>query len=221
MTTSIEKPHYSIGEEIANCISHGVGALLSVAGLTLLLVYSIEVGDISRIVSFSVYGVSLILMFLISTLYHAFTTEKVKATFKLLDHCAIYLLIAGTYTPLLMLYLPNSTGYIMLVTIWTLAVAGISFKLVFKFKYKKLSLATYILMGWLSTFVLYYVWEQLTIGAVTLLALGGLLYTIGTIFYSKKNIPFNHAIWHVFVFAAASSHYFLMFLFVLPFSSLT
>ena len=141
---------YSIAEEVANSITHGLGAMLSVAGLTLLVAYAAHQDDIWRVVSFSVYGTSLILLFLASTLYHSFQHAKVKQVFKLLDHCAIYLLIAGTYTPFLLVTLRGSTGWVLFSVIWLLALLGIIFKVMFRHRFKKLSVATYIIMGWLA-----------------------------------------------------------------------
>jgi hemolysin III len=201
---------YSIQEEIANAISHGLGLLLSVAGLTGLLILAINQGDPSKIVSYSIYGTSLIAMFLSSTLYHAITHTKTKQVFKLIDHCAIYLLIAGTYTPLLALSLKGWLGYSMLGVIWGLAAVGIGFKVKFGAKYKIVSLLSYLGMGFVSLFFINDLYHSLDSTGFNLLVVGGLLYGSGVFFYVQKKIVFNHAIWHLFVLGGAASHYFMI-----------
>ncbi|MBU2972685.1 hemolysin III family protein [Pseudoalteromonas sp. C2R02] len=205
---------YSIKEEVANSVSHGIGALLSVAGLTLLLINAIEQQNITKIMSFSIYGSSLIILFLASTLYHAFSDEKVKQVFKLLDHCAIYLLIAGSYTPLMLVTLNGALGYVMTALIWLIALAGIIFKVKFGSRFKWLSLSTYLGMGFISLAVLPQLQSNLASEGITLLALGGLIYCLGVIFYVQKKIPFNHAIWHLFVIGGAASHFFMIYHYV-------
>lgn len=205
---------YSIKEEVANSVSHGIGALLSVAGLTLLLINTIEQQNITKIISFSIYGSSLIILFLASTLYHAFSDEKVKQVFKLLDHCAIYLLIAGSYTPLMLVTLNGALGYVMTALIWLIALAGIIFKVKFGSRFKWLSLSTYLGMGFISLSVLPQLQSNLASEGITLLALGGLIYCLGVIFYVQKKIPFNHAIWHLFVIGGAASHFFMIYHYV-------
>ena len=207
---------YSLGEEIANSVTHGIGAMLSVAGLTLLVTYAAIQGDVWRVVSFSIYGGSMILLFLMSTLYHSFQNDKVKKVFKLLDHCAIYLLIAGTYTPFLLVTLRGTTGWILFVIIWLLAVTGIIFKLLFRHRFKKLSLLTYVAMGWLALFVGQELTQRLSAGGMAWLIAGGLAYTLGVIFYVWKKLPYNHAIWHLFVLAGSICHYTTIFVYVLP-----
>ncbi|MCW7554260.1 hemolysin III family protein [Endozoicomonas gorgoniicola] len=207
---------YSLGEEIANSVTHGIGAMLSVAGLTLLVTYAAIQGDIWRVVSFSIYGGSMILLFLMSTLYHSFQNEKVKQVFKLLDHCAIYLLIAGTYTPFLLVTLRGTTGWILFAIIWLLAFTGIIFKLAFRHRFKKLSLLTYVAMGWLALFVGQELARSLSAGGMAWLISGGLAYTLGVIFYVWKKLPYNHAIWHLFVLAGSLCHYTTIFVYVLP-----
>lgn len=205
---------YSLYEEIANSITHGIGALLSVAALTLLLTYAYLSQDLSRLLSYAIYGSSLVLLFLASTLYHAISHEKLKSLFKLLDHCAIYLLIAGTYTPLMLLTINDNLGLSMLVLIWSIALAGILFKLKYKHRFKWLSLASYIGMGAISLIIIHKLMQVLDPNGICLLALGGVIYLIGVYFYVEKKIPFNHAIWHVFVLAGATSHFFMIFLYV-------
>ena len=213
---------YSKNEELANTLSHGLGALLSIAALVLLLSYAVTNtsvsyainNDIMRIVSFSIYGGSLLTLFLASTFYHGVTSERAKQTFKLLDHCAIYLLIAGTYTPLLLLSMHGTLGYSLMAVIWTIAIGGIIFKVKLGHKYKKISLATYIGMGFISFTILGELYKVLPNDAVTLLAVGGLVYLLGVFFYVQKKIPFNHAIWHLFVMGGAACHFFMIYWYV-------
>lgn len=203
---------YSRREERLNAISHVFGLLLSFLALYLLLNNSH--GDISRIISFTVFASSGILLFLASTIYHSLTKTSVKTLFKLLDHCAIYLLIAGTYTPLLAITLAGPLGYTLLAFIWLFAIAGIIFKIKFGNKYKKISLATYLGMGFISFGILGELYEKLPEQAVELLALGGLVYCIGVFFYVKKTVPYTHAIWHLFVLGGATCHFLMIYWYV-------
>ena len=203
---------YSQNEEYLNAISHAFGLLLSCFGLFLLLKNGHD--DISRIVSFSVFATSGILLFLASTIYHSLTNKRAKKLFKLLDHCAIYLLIAGTYTPLLAVTLAGPLGYTLLSFIWLFALCGILFKIKFGNKYKKVSLATYIGMGFISFGILGELYQALPEQAVWLLALGGLIYCLGIYFYVKKTVPFTHAIWHCFVLGGATCHFLMIYWYV-------
>ncbi|MGL1957092.1 MAG: hemolysin III family protein [Colwellia sp.] len=214
---------YSAKEEMTNALSHGIGTVLSIVALFLLLTFSVNPSnniniqnsnEITRIISFSIYGSSLILLFLASTFYHSLINEKHKKLFKLLDHCAIYLLIAGTYTPLLLLTIKGILGHSLLVLIWGIAVAGIIFKVKFGSKYKKISLATYLGMGFISFSIIGKIYQALPSEALTLFASGGLIYCFGVIFYVQKKIPFNHAIWHLFVLGGAACHFFMIYLYV-------
>jgi hemolysin III len=171
--------------------------------------------DMLKVISFSIYGASLVLLFSASTLYHALLHEKAKSIFKLLDHCAIYLLIAGTYTPLLLVTLADDIGPPVLAIIWVLAIAGIVFKVKFGNKYKKLSLSTYLGLGLISLTFIHKLNDKLAPEGMFLLALGGIIYGLGTIFYVRKNKKFSHAIWHLFVFSAAVCHFFMIFFYVL------
>lgn len=220
---TIETSAYSAKEELANTISHGLGALLSIMALIMLLTYSVSNGalassasnnELMRIISFSIYGTSLILLFLASTFYHGIANQQAKKVFKLLDHCAIYLLIAGTYTPLLLLSLNGILGYSLMGLIWAIAIGGIIFKIKFGHKYKKISLTTYIGMGFISFSILGELYKVLPDTAVSLLSLGGLVYCLGVFFYVQKKIPFNHAIWHMFVLGGATCHFLMIYWYV-------
>lgn len=205
---------YSLPEEIANAVSHGIGALLSVAGLTLLVFYAFQQQDTIRMISFAIYGVSLVVLFLASTIYHALVNPIAKRFFKLLDHCAIYLLIAGTYTPLMLITLNNQLGHIMLMIIWLLAFAGIFYKILSKNQNKMLSVSSYLGLGFVSLFCIQQLYQALNINGLILLCLGGAFYAFGVIFYVNHRIPFNHAIWHLFVLAGAACHFFMMWFYV-------
>jgi hemolysin III len=207
-------PQYSLAEEIANAVSHGIGALLSVAGLSLLVFYAFQQEDLLRVASFAIYGTSLVILFLASTLYHAMVTPSAKRFFKLLDHCAIYLLIAGTYTPLMLITLNDRLGFIMLTMIWLLAFAGIFYKILCKNHNKALSVASYLGLGFVSVFCLQQLANAIDTNGLILLCLGGGFYAFGVIFYVNHKIPFNHAIWHLFVLAGAACHYFMMWFYV-------
>ncbi|MCG7390111.1 hemolysin III family protein [Pantoea sp. ACRSB] len=207
---------YSLAEEIANSISHGFGCLFGIVGLVLLLVQAVEMGaSATAITSYSLYGGSMILLFLASTLYHAIPHHGAKRWLKKLDHCAIYLLIAGTYTPFLLVGLKSPLAHGMMVVIWGLALAGIIFKLTIAHRFKALSLVTYLCMGWLSLVVIYQLTLKLSPGGVWLLAAGGIIYSLGVIFYVARRIPYNHAIWHAFVLGGSACHFCAIYFYVM------
>ena len=207
---------YSLSEEIANAVSHGLGTIAATVGVTLLLVKAIPVLATAELIGVAVYGVSLILLFLCSTLYHSITHAEAKALFKRLDHCAIYLLIAGTYTPMLMITLHTSSAKIMLWVIWALALAGIVFKIYFIHRFKRMSLITYLLMGWLSMVLIQDLWQERPREGFWLLLAGGLCFTLGAGFYAAKQFRYTHAIWHVFVAAGAACHCVMIGRYVIP-----
>lgn len=201
---------YTKIEEIINGVTHGIGVIFGVVALTILLIMSIKKGDIPSIVSFSIYGACIILMFLSSTLYHSFTIDKVKKILRTFDHSSIFLFIAGTYTPIAILTLKGNLRIGILVAIWGIAIAGVTFKIFTygKFdKYKALSLVLYIGMGWAAIIPIKAIINATSINFFYWILGGGLLYTLGTIFYSNKKIPYNHAIWHLFVLAASVMHF--------------
>ncbi len=206
---------YSLAEEIANSISHGIGCIFGIVGLVLLLTQAVEMrADITAITSYSLYGGSMILLFLASTLYHAIPYQKAKHWLKKFDHCAIYLLIAGTYTPFLLVGLKSPLAQGLMVVIWSLALAGIIFKLTIAHRFKVLSLITYLSMGWLSLVVIYQLATKLSAGGVWLLAAGGIVYSLGVIFYVSRRIPYNHAIWHGFVLGGSILHFCAIYFYV-------
>ncbi|CAH6812883.1 hemolysin-III family protein YqfA [Vibrio chagasii] len=208
---------YSDIEERANAITHGLGVVLGVVGLILLLIRAFDhQADTLTIASMAVYGSSIILLFLASTLYHSITTEKTKRLLKTLDHCAIYLLIAGSYTPFLLVSLRTPLAMGLMAVIWGIALVGIIMKIAFVYRFKRLSLVTYLAMGWLSLIVVYQLAMNIDMGGLVLLALGGVIYSLGVIFYVAKRIPYNHAIWHLFVLAGCACHFFAIYLYVTP-----
>ncbi|MCU9925846.1 PAQR family membrane homeostasis protein TrhA [Aeromonas caviae] len=197
---------YSPREEWANRLSHGLGLLLGGLGLVLLLHKGWDQGP-RVLLSYGVYGASLVLLYLASTLYHSVSSVAARRWSKLFDHCAIYLLIAGTYTPFLLVALDTPLAQGLMVVIWGLALAGVVFKLIFINRFKKVSLFTYLMLGWLSLVVIYQLYLHLDGTGLLLLGLGGLIYSLGVIFYVAKRIPYNHAIWHLFVLGGSLCHF--------------
>ena len=207
---------YTLVEEIVHAVTHGAGMILSIAGLSWMLYLSISSADPWRIVASCIYGVSLISLFLTSTLYHGLHKSRHNHVFKLLDHCAIYLLIAGTYTPFLLVAMRNNTGWWLFGAVWTMATAGILTKLWFKHRYPRLSLGGYLLMGWLIVIAAPQIAETIGSDGMVWLIAGGLSYTVGVLFYTAKRVYFNHAIWHLFVLAGGACHFLAVVWYVLP-----
>lgn len=203
-------------EEVMNAVTHGIGTLLAVAGLVLLIVLAYLHGDFWHIVSFSIYGTTLVLLYLASTLYHSFTNEKVKRIFKILDHSAIYLLIAGTYTPFTLVPLHGVLGWTIFGLVWGFAVIGIGLKVFFTGRFKILSTMCYLGMGWFIVFAIKPLIDTVPALGMTWLLVGGLFYTLGSVFYLWKGLPYNHAIWHLFVLAGSISHFIAVFFYILP-----
>ncbi|NOU98959.1 PAQR family membrane homeostasis protein TrhA [Paenibacillus planticolens] len=206
---------YSIQEEKANAISHGIGVLLSVAALVLLVIQACLHGDAWHIVSFSVFGAALVTLYTCSTLLHSVTHPRLKDVFEILDHSAIYLLIAGTYTPYLLVTLRGPLGWTFFGVIWGLALIGIVLKLFFVKRFIIISTLCYILMGWLIVLAFKPLYANLPYGGIVWLVAGGLLYTFGSIFYVWRRIPFHHAIWHIFVLAGSACHFISIFGYVI------
>ena len=211
--------HYSFREELLNCITHGAGVLLSIAALVLLVVFSSLRGGASHVVGSTIFGAALLLLYTASTLYHSFQKPGVKQLFKIFDHCCIYILIAGTYTPFLLVTLRGAIGWTLFGIIWFLAVSGIIFKVLFVNRFKILSPIAYILMGWIIIFSIKPLADALAPGGIVWLVAGGLAYTMGVVFYAWKKLPFNHAIWHLFVLSGSICHFFAVIFYVLPLKS--
>lgn len=206
---------YSIKEEIANSVSHGLGVIAGVVALVLMLLKGQVHLTPIQLTGVAIYGASIIVLFLCSTLYHSISHSGWKHKLKIADHCAIYCLIAGTYTPLMLISLQGTQSIVILTAIWSLAIGGILFKTLFIHKFKKLSLVLYLAMGWLCVTVMGDLTAAMSELGFNLLILGGLFYTLGVVFYVGKRIPFNHAIWHLFVLGGAMSHFLCIYLTVI------
>jgi len=198
---------YSLKEEIFNGITHGIGVLSSIVALVILVAFASINGNALQIVSFSIYGFTLLFLFTSSTLYHSIFHEKSKKVFRVLDHASIYLVIAGSYTPIALLAMDGFWGWTVLALIWSLAILGIVLKAFKLNKSKKSSALPYIAMGWLIVIAIIPMLSTLPAGLIAWLFAGGLIYTLGVVFYVCKKIPFNHGIWHLFVLAGATVHY--------------
>ena len=206
---------YTLGEEIANSVIHGIGVVLSIAALTMLLVFAGWAQNGWAIASAIVYGVSLVLEYTASTLYHAFPQPNVKHIFKILDHCGIYVLIAGSYTPFCLITLRGSGGLWMFAFIWTFAIVGISAEAFWPYRPRWLSAAVYLAMGWAVVFTIRPLVAALAPAGVWLLLAGGLCYTLGTAFYVLKKVRYMHAIWHLWVLAGSICHFLAILLYVI------
>lgn len=219
-TADGERPFSGV-EELLHSISHGIGAALSLAGVVVLLVLASLAAQVDpwKIVGISCYGISLVLLYTASTLYHGVRHPRLKGVFQSLDHCAIYLLIAGTYTPFLLVNLRGPTGWTLFAIVWSLALAGIACKLVWPHRFATLRVAIYLLMGWLVVFAGDELAASLSPTGLILLIAGGVTYTLGAAFYAINAIPFNHAIWHLFVMGGSTCHYFAVYTAVLPFAA--
>jgi hemolysin III len=207
---SWQNPFYTLSEEIANSVTHGIGAALAVAGLTVLVVLSVIYGDIWRVVSFTIYGSSLIILYSASTLYHSVKHPKSKQLLRILDHTSIYVLIAGTYTPFLLIGVRGTMGWTLLAIVWTMAVAGIIWKIFFLGRLEVLATIMYIFMGWMGVIAFRQLLVNIPPVGVTMLFAGGIVYTLGVIFYAWEKLPYNHAIWHLFVLGGSICHFFAM-----------
>ncbi len=203
--------------EIANAVTHGIGVLLAIAALVLLIVFATIYGDTWHIVSFSIYGSTLVLLYLASTFYHGIQRPRPKYVFRIIDHSAVYLLIAGTYTPFTLVTLRGTQGWVMFGVIWGLALFGIFYKIFFINRYVVISTLFYVLMGWLIVFSIRELFINLPLNGIILLAAGGLSYTLGLLFYAGRDRLFMHAVWHLFVLGGSICHFFSILLYVLPF----
>ena len=205
---------YDTKEEKINVISHFVGLLLSIASLVLLVVKASLLGNVWHIVSFSIYGLSLIVLYLASTLYHHSKNPIKRARLNIFDHAAIYVLIAGSYTPFTLVTLNGTVGWVLFGLTWGAALAGVIFKLFFTGKYDKLSTVMYVLMGWMAVFAMKPLYENLSPQGLFWLIMGGVFYTVGAVFYAQNKLKFNHAIFHIFVLLGSASHFVSIFFFV-------
>jgi hemolysin III len=203
-------------EEVANGLTHAFGLLLSIIGLFALIWFALQEGDLMHITSAGVFGGSLVFMYAASTLYHSFRRPDLKHVFRIIDHVSIYFLIAGSYTPFLLVHFQGWLQSALLMAIWTLALAGTAFKLFFTGRFVLLSTLFYVLMGWLVVIALEPFLRAVPTECVLWLLSGGLLYTGGVVFFLWERLPYNHAIWHLFVLGGSACHYTAVLLYVMP-----
>jgi len=210
-------PRHLSAEELANAVTHGVGLILSITGLVILIVLAAIRGSAWHIVSCAIYGATLVCLYAASTLYHGIPSKRLKRALKIVDHCAIYLLIAGTYTPFLLVNLRGAWGWSLFGVVWGMALVGIVLKFWFVDHFQILSTTVYLLMGWLAVVAVRPILLLVPATGLVWLAAGGLLYTAGVVFFAWKRIPYNHVIWHVFVLGGSTCHYFaVLYSVVLP-----
>lgn len=202
------KRKYTLGEEIFSSVSHGVGACLSIAGTVVLLVFSVIYGNAMAVVSSAIYGASLIILYTMSTLYHSFTNEKLKHFFQIMDHNTIFLLIAGTYTPITLYILGGVTGWILFSVVWVASIIGITLNSINMEKAKLPSLICYIATGWVIIFAIKPLIAKVPFISALFLVLGGVIYTVGVVFYVIKKVKYFHPIWHIFTVLGSAFHYF-------------
>ncbi|HQY05181.1 MAG TPA: hemolysin III family protein [Lacunisphaera sp.] len=207
---------YTAREELANSLTHGLGAVLSVAGLVLLVVFAARHGDAWHVVSTAIFGTTLVLLYTASTLYHSLRGERLKQRLQKFDHAAIFLLIAGTYTPFVLVPLRGPWGWSLFGIVWGLAIVGVALKFWFAGRFKLVSTLIYIGMGWLVVIAIKPLMAALPAGGVKLLVAGGLCYTGGAVFYLWKRLPYHHAVWHLFVLGGSACHWAAVFCYVVP-----
>lgn len=204
MSSRTRSNDHSLGEEIANSITHGIGAVLAIAGLVILIVLA----DQNSMVSFTVYGTTLVLLYLASTLYHSLIFTRARDLFRKFDHMAIFLLIAGTYTPFCLLALQDWVGWVLLALVWTFAALGVVMKSFFTGRFEWVSIVVYVAMGWMIVPVIGSIYNILTLEGFAFLVAGGISYTVGTVFYMSRRIPYSHSIWHLWVLGGSVLHFF-------------
>ncbi len=208
----------TLGEEIANSITHGIGAVFGVTALTIMVAVAATSGNVWGVVGASIFGATLVLLYTASTLYHAITAPRAKNVLRILDHSAIFLLIAGTYTPITLVSLRGPWGWSLLGSVWGLAVAGVLIEATPLRRLRAISLVLYLTMGWAIVVAARPIITAMASGGLTLLIAGGLSYTLGLTFYGWKRLPYSHAIWHLFVLGGSTCHVLAVVLYVLPVS---
>lgn len=208
--------YYSPVEERINIVTHGIGLVLSIIGLILLITHAAMYRNELYVLSFSIFGISLVVVYAASTIYHSIKKPELRMRMKIVDHAAIYLLIAGTYTPLTLITLHNTLGWVLFIILWIFAITGISLKLFFTGRYSLLSTIMYVLMGWIIVIAIKSIFENLPLGGFVWFITGGLVYTVGAILYSIKKIKFNHAIFHFLVVIGSFCHFVTVNYYVLP-----
>ncbi|HEY5506142.1 MAG TPA: hemolysin III family protein [Coriobacteriia bacterium] len=210
---------YTVGEEIANSVTHGIGIAFSIVALTLMVASAAVYGDSWALAGGIVFGISLILLYTGSTLYHAIPMPKARHVFKIMDHSAIYLLIAGSYTPFTLVTMRATGGWWMFAVVWTLAAVGISTEAFWAYRPRWLSAVVYLFMGWLAVFMIGPMSHSLAMPGLWLLVAGGLCYTLGTVFYVYKRVPYFHMVWHLWVLGGSVCHFLAVLLYVVPLSA--
>lgn len=221
MKTNTYSENYSVGEEIAHAITHGIGIPLSIAALAILVAFSALYGDAWHVTSTAIYGVTLILLYTSSTLYHGIPNIRAKLILQQLDHAAIFLLIAGTYTPFTLVSLRGPWGWTLFGLVWGIAILGVTVELLGNSKLRRWSLALYLGMGWLVVIAIKPMLANVESGGLLLLLGGGLCYSLGAVFYAWERLSYNHAIWHIFVLAGSILHFFSVLFYVVPSAPLT
>lgn len=216
MASQTEKPSYSFGEEIANSITHGIGILLAIVGLAVMIYFAAIYGNNWHLVSCSIFGATLIFAYTTSTLYHSIPMPGPKRILRMFDHAAIFLLIAGTYTPFTLISLRGPWGWSLFGTIWGLAITGVLCKVFMPKKLSAFSTFLYIAMGWAMLVAIRPMLANVETGGLLLLLAGGLAYTGGVIFYVWDHLPYNHMVWHLFVMTGSTLHFFAILLYVVP-----
>lgn len=212
----IDIPKYTLGEEIMNALTHGLGALLGIAALTLAVVFSAIHGNVMAIIASSIYGFTTILLYTMSTIYHSLKVNRAKKVFRIIDHCSIYLLIAGTYTPYTLVTLKGAIGWILFGVVWGCAIIGIIFNMIDMKKYKKVCASLYLIMGWSVIFTLKPLIENIAAPGFYLLLGGGVAYTVGALFYYiGKGKKYMHSVFHLFVVAASVLQFLSIFFYVI------
>ncbi|ODV23953.1 MAG: hemolysin III [Rhodanobacter sp. SCN 68-63] len=209
-------PRYTFGDELVSSIVHGIGIVLSIAGLAALVALSARHGEVRDVVASAVFGTTLVLLYTASTLYHAVPVPKAKPVLRTLDHIAIYLLIAGTYTPFTLIALPGRWGWSLFAAVWTLAALGSVLEFGALKRFRKLSVLLYIGMGWIGMIAFKPLMAHLQTGGMLLLVAGGLAYTLGVPFYLWRRLPYHHSVWHCFVLAGSVLHYLAVLFYVIP-----
>lgn len=208
-------------EEIANTVTHGFGLLLSICGFVFLVVMSILYGGVWHITSSIVYGLSLVVLYGASTFYHGATEPRVKRVLQIVDHCCIYLLIAGTYTPFTLVVLQGTFGQGLFAFVWLFAIICVLLKIFYGNRFMAVSVISYLVMGWIGIFAIQPLFAALGMTAVVLICAGGMAYTLGVVFFAWNRIPHNHAIWHIFVLTGSICHFLAIALYVIPYAAKT
>ncbi|MTV81192.1 PAQR family membrane homeostasis protein TrhA [Secundilactobacillus folii] len=208
-----ESRRYQIINEVLNSVTHGIGVALAIAGLVILVIRAVHEGGAMRITAFSIYGALLVIFYLASTLFHSLYFTRASHLFQIFDHSAIYLLIAGTYTPYCLVVIKGTLGWVIFSVIWVMAILGVIYKSIWLGKYQKVSTIIYVVMGWFCVLGFKQLYNGLGIPGFTLLVLGGVAFTVGAVIYSFKGIKFGHVIWHLFVLLGTALMYFSVLLY--------